>query len=155
YRCLTENALTVYAGYRAPAGVAPPPDATRETEAKALVDGYDAGMLPLDEAYFQTPKSERNDASPRLLAPMREGYESYWRREDDYWAPCSFGSPSDHSPSRQVRRFVVPRRAGGLYVITQKPQNGRSAHVVEFFQDGPRITDQDIDWGAGLLLITG
>ena len=47
---------------------------------------------------------------------------------------------------------VVADQAGGVYVITQLRTIGTHAHVVNFFDDGPRIVDQDINWGSGLLL---
>lgn len=152
YRCITENALTVYAGYQAPPSAASSLDPEREAQARALLDAYDAEMLPLDEEHrLKRKDSDYSAISRRLLDAKMEIYRRYWRRDDQYWEPCSFGWPSEHAPSQQELRFVVPRRAGGLYVITRGSHSRRSAHVVEFFKDGPRITDQDIDWGAGLL----
>lgn len=154
YRCITDDSLTVFVGYAVPNAAlpgAPAPTAEEEAAALAHVDAWDAAMLPFDRDYNAQRRDGERDTTA-LQAGQMSAYNLFWRRDDDYWAPCSFGWPSDHDPAQRVMRFTVPRRAGGVYVITQKRRIGTDAHVVEFPGGAPWITDQDIDWGNGVIL---
>lgn len=154
YRCITDDSLTVFVGYATPKAAlpgAPAPTAEEEAAALAHVDAWDTAMLPFDHDYNAQRRSGELDMDA-LQAGQMSAYNLFWRRDDEYWAPCSFGWPSDHDPAQRLMRFTVPRRAGGVYVITQKRTVGADAHVVEFAGGAPWITDQDIDWGNGVLL---
>lgn len=148
YRGLTDNALTVFVGFRAPQSARPP--SPNEAAATKLVDAYDAAMLPLDRAY-QAARN-RDAAMDSLLKDKNAVYDRFWRRNDDFWRPSSFGWPSEHDNAERLRRFAVPRRAGGLYVVTERRTIGWDALVVTPFDDGLFITDYDLDWGRGVLL---
>lgn len=162
YRCLSDGALTVFAGYKAPdidrrawfGSDAPSGD--QEAAAIELIERWDAEMFPVDEAYKRQDKKDDPDHSielmDRLLSEKNAIYERYWKRDDDYWRPSSFRWPSEHDPSQLVRRIAAPRRQGGLYVIRQMSRREQTAHVVEWFDDAPRITEIDIEWGSGVLL---
>src|SRR5262249_16391938 len=116
-------------------------------------ESYDREMFPIDVEHQQTPREARDGAfSDRLLFAKKDIYRRYWRRTDPYWEPGSFGWPSEHDPAQLVRRFAAPRRAGGLCVHRQTGGTPTAAPVVELIDGELHITDQDIDWGRGLLL---
>lgn len=154
YRCVDENHLTIFVGYTAPPG-----DGGDDVDpgAAALVDAYDAEMLPLDAMAYGHPASADDDAQidreafGRALAAKNEVHARYWRAKSDEWAPTSAGWPSDHDPATRTGRFAAPRRAGGAYVVTLR-RTGCDAHVLRCFEDGWRIVDLDLGWGRGLLL---
>jgi hypothetical protein len=109
-------------------------------------------MLQFD-ARWSAAKEEDLTVSDRLIDGMREVYGRYWRRNNDYWAPCSLGWPSDHDPAWRLLRFACPRRAGGVYVITRRSTPlPSSAHVVDVIDETRWITDNDTTWGKCLLL---
>jgi hypothetical protein len=159
YRCIADGSLSIFVGFSTPS---PPhdwrcaPRATPEMEraAIALLDGWDAGMIGFDRAWHEQRRARANDEA--FVAELRAGqlavYDRHWTRADDDWKPGSFGWPSDHDPREHLRRFALPRRDGGAYVITQRKTFGTDAHVVEWVDGAPRITDQDIEWGRGLML---
>lgn len=171
YRCLTADHLTVFVGYAAPdaaagdrlrTGAAGSPE--DEAEALALVDRYAAEMLAVDVTFSRETEGLPEDeldrvvggVMDRLLPEKNRVYDGYWSRDDDTWRPGSFGSPSEHDPARWVRSFTLPRRAGGVYVVRQKQGfAGYDAYVVQRPGGAPRITDIDLDWGAGVLLAPG
>ena len=159
YRCVTNEHLSIFVGYTAPKvgadWFAPPrPSVAQEAEAIDLVTRWDREMLPHDRTWNDAPEASKDtqEFGLEILARKTEVYKRYWRRDDNSWEPSSFGWPSDHDPEQYRRRFAIPRRAGGVYVITQLETSGQNAHIVNFFDDGPRITNQDIEWGNGLLL---
>jgi hypothetical protein len=158
YRCITEEHLSVFVGYstpKVPTGwfKAPRATETQEAAAIALLANWDRESFPHDKAWHDGSSADKEtpDLMEGLIGKKTEIYERYWRRDDDYWLPSSFGWPSEHDPAQHARRIAHPARAGGIYVITQLP-TAMHAHVVNFFPDGPRIVDQDIGWGTGLLL---
>lgn len=83
-------------------------------------------------------------ASGRAIQDKRAIYERYWRRDDDYWQPCSMGWPSDDDLSR-TRRWEAFRISRGCYRINYRITNESSfrdcAYVVQRFPDGLRIVD--------------
>lgn len=155
YRCITDDSLTVFVGYAGPNAAlpgAPAPTAEEEVAALAHVDAWDTAMFPFDREYNTQRRGGGAPDYDALQAGQMSAYNLFWRRDDDYWEPGSFGWPSDHDPARRLMRFAVPRRAGGVYVITQTDRIGATAHVIEFPGGAPWITDLDIDWGNGVLL---
>lgn len=159
YRCISDGALSIFVGFSRPS---PPEDWRRapratpelESAAIALIDSWDAGMIGFDRTWRDQQRARGGDEA--FMSDLQAGqlavYDRHWSRADDYWKPCSFGWPSDHDPQEHLRRFALPRREGGVYVITQKRTIGTNAHVVEMVDAMPRITDQDIEWGQGLML---
>lgn len=160
YRCITEDHLSVFMAYNKPSlttDVFPArASASAETAAFAHLNSYDREMLPIDREHerlrIELPDDEQTAMMNRLLAQKLEIYRRYWRRDDAFWEPSSFGWPSEHEPAAADFRLVLPRRAGGVYVITHESAATSSAYVVETFDGSPRITDMDLDWGKYLLL---
>lgn len=159
YRCIADRSLSIFAGFTAPTPPtdwfrAPRPAPDFEAAAIALVDSWNAEMIGFDRRWHEQRRVRGNDPSfmSELQAEQLDAYERHWSRTDDYWKPSSFGWPSDHDPREQLRRFALPRREGGVYVITQRRLIGADAHVVDLVDGAPRITDQDLDWGQGLML---
>lgn len=172
YRAVTTGQLSMFIGYTRPSTrpppVAPSPEATGPVtepealaEAMALVGRHDAAMLPHDveaQARGAAFDPEDGEARGRVLEEALAGklavYKRFWHRDDAYWEPCSVDWPSPHDPAKQRRRFAVPRRAGGAYVVTQFRYR-TDALAVERVGDEWRITDRDLDWGRGLPLLDG
>lgn len=148
YRGITDDHLSVFMAFQSP----PPGDywpngraeAALLGEAQSLVKQWHAENLPIDAAH------QRDDSEMDALLSQKDAiYERFWLRGDDYWRPCSFAWPSEHDPAEQSEVFALPRRAGGAYVVTRRGMHP-DAHVVEKTGRGLRITDQHIEWGAGL-----
>ena len=175
YRAVTDDHLSVFVGYGEPDGLLPPvategpgsdaPADAELVEVTALVDRYDAAMLPHDvEAHERETALDPCDGAAQLavldavLAAKKRDHDRFWHRADGYWDPISVDWPSPHDPVRQKRRFAVPRRAGGAYVIMQAGHR-TDALVVERVGGATggewRITDRDLGWGKGLPLLTG
>jgi hypothetical protein len=160
YRCLVDGSLSVFVAYKlahtTPGPSSHPALESLEAEAAALIDRYDAEMLPIDHEHNARPPEltieEDSALASRLLARKLAVYRRYWSRTDAYWEPASFGDPSDHAPSTRLRRFTLPCRAGGVYVVTQRRPWHSEAHVVQDMGGTLKITDMDLDWGQGLLL---
>ena len=179
YRAVTDDHLSVFVGYGEPDGTLPlakplprgntsgtdaPTDADL-AEAIALVDRYDAAMLPHDvEAHERGAALDPADGAALLavlddaLAGKQRDHARFWHHADAYWNPASVDWPSPHDPARQRRRIAVPRRAGGTYVVMQADHQ-TDALVVERVGGATggewRITDRDLGWGKGLPLLTG
>ena len=161
YRSIVDGSLSVFVAYRLPGLAADvfPPRLTPgvEAEAVAILDRYDAEMLPIDELHIGRPRGmpveEETKFDHKLLDQKLAIYRRYWTRADQFWEPASFSDPSEHSPLRRIRRFSLPRRAGGIYVITQRQFWHNEAHVLTLIDGKLRITDMDLDWGHGVLLV--
>jgi hypothetical protein len=167
YRAIAEDNVTVFLGYRLP----PAADLARfwpsgqaaerdVLEARDQIVAYDAAMLPFDVEYNARYRSGGEDAASAedratilddISLRQQQTHLKFWRRDDDDWDP-PLSWPSPHDP--QTRRFLIaaPRRAGGVYVIRGGGSYGRDAFVLERHHDGMRIVDNDVEWGAGLLL---
>jgi hypothetical protein len=149
YRGITDDSLSVFMGFAAPEDGAYWPNGRVDEAfleaARALITGWHQENFALDAAHERDP--HRMD---ELLVANDTIYDRTWRRADAYWRPCSFSWPSDHDPAKHIEVLTLPRRAGGAFVITRRDLQC-DAHVVEQTDAGLRITDQDLDWGNGLI----
>jgi hypothetical protein len=127
-----------------------------EARAQALVEAWDSEMFPIDRDFERTrpadPDAEIAAMDSALDAKDRV-YERYWRPKTEQWRPCSFAWPSDHDPVAHVPTLAVPRRGGGCYVVRWPGPRLQTAYVVEERQGELRITDVDLNWGAGMVWI--
>ena len=70
-------------------------------------------------------------------------YDRSWRRDDDYWKPCSTGWPSDYELAR-TREWQVYRLSRDTYRVAYWIDVGVDmlyAYDVQRFPDGLRIVD--------------
>jgi hypothetical protein len=126
------------------------PAAGDAAAAESLVDSFDSKMFALDARHND---GEREGVDAELLAQKIAVYDDHWRRDDDYWKPCSFGWPSDHDPGEYRVSFTAPDGAGGLVIGHAAGRYGTAKQVyrIGLFDDGPKITDQLIEWGSGFI----
>jgi len=130
--------------------IRPDIDEAQADEAVALVNAYDAEMLPFDRTYGD--EIEDDDAKvDALLDGKIEVHGRYWTRDDDYWTPSSLGWPSDHDASLHDRRFVVPYGRKGLLCITIAGKSVQTIYRLQPVDGALRIVDQLLDWGDGFL----
>jgi hypothetical protein len=157
YRGVTDDHLSIFMGLTAPTATSEhwphgSVDAEFERSAIDLVKNWHREAFAVDHEYDRgRRKKDVPDDMDRLLNVKNEVYDRYWLRDDDYWRPCSFGWPSEHDPAQQREIAACPRRAGGCYVVTRGVTYTVTANVVEETAQGLRITDQNIEWGSGLI----
>jgi hypothetical protein len=160
YRCINDDNLSVFVAIVGAEHALIPThfwgNSTRDTRmedaAVKLLNDWDAENLPIDAEFYEHNKvaGDRPAKWEDLLDQKMEIYRRYWKREDDEWEPASFGWPSDHDPKEHSGRFAIPRRKGGVFVITRET-NSESAYAVEKFEERLFITDCEIGWGTGVV----
>ena len=162
YRAVTDNSVSVFVGYRLPeerlrSAATTVGDAAALAEAADLVARYDAAMFPIDRRAHDA--NEAADAAIDLAAlrvavsGKRAVHERFWHDPDGNWTPGSASWPSDHDRKEQLRRFALPRRAGGAFVVTQR-RSGYDALILDRVEGEWLITDHDLQWGKGLPLLS-
>ena len=162
YRAVTDEHLSVFVGYMLPeqrlrgaATTVDAPSALRE--AIELVARYDAAMFPIDRHAHERNEAAGAsidlDALRSAVAEKRAVHERFWHDPDGEWTPDSTDWPSGHDRAERLRRIALPRRAGGVYVVTQG-RAGYDALILDRIDGEWRITDHDLQWGKGLPLLS-
>ena len=159
YRMMANGSVSVFIGYRLKSFFGKDGNETaaetfvaeietdRISRAQAHCDSYDAEMLGVDEAYNALGD---NTKMKDFLDQKNEVYSRYWKRNDNFWTPCSFSWPSEHDINTVPIKFTGP-------VINQAALIGRihgfqkTIYHVEFFDGEPKITDNLIEWGRGFI----
>ncbi|WP_020180966.1 DUF6882 domain-containing protein [Methylopila sp. M107] len=111
----------------------------------ALVQGYGAEIAAIERRHYALSKEERRDAFEAAIAEQQPVYERYWRRDDDYWRPCSVSSRSENDPALNADWRTLAR-GPGRYRVTYRHEltpdlRVQRAYDVERFPDGLRIVD--------------
>lgn len=160
YRAITNGHVSVFIGYRLKsfvdskghevtaesfAGKVSPEHISR---AQAHCDAYDSEMLIVDEGYHA--QDDRGKMGV-FLDRKTEIYARFWKRDDDYWKPCSLGSPSEHNVKDYRIKFSGPINNQAVLIGRADGVRPKTVYQVEFFDDTPKITDQLIDWGYGFI----
>ncbi|MEO1620664.1 MAG: DUF6882 domain-containing protein [Cyanobacteria bacterium J06632_3] len=126
--------------------------------ADAIVTAYNKEMCTLDAKYQE--KTEENatketgsEIMRQLLTKKVAVYNQYWRRDDDYWKPCSFGWPSNHDATQYRVSISAADGMGDLLVGHVAGPFGvqKQLYRIELFQEGPKIVDSLMDWGKGFM----
>ncbi|GEM_PF-2614061 len=154
YRCITGGSTSIFLAIRADGAAATAePDPELAEQALAMVQTYDAEMLPIDAAYHAGKDQEDSGRADHngLMEQKQQIYHRYWQRDDDYWLPSSLGWPSDHDASRQRLIFTAPHPAGGELVVAIFDSFGDAIHRVERVNGTVKITDMLIEWGKGFV----
>jgi len=119
----------------------------QSAQAQSHCDAYDDEMLVTDEAYHARGNTSKMDA---FLAPKIKIYEQYWKRDDDFCKPCSFGWPSDYDRKNYPITFSGPVKDDTV-LIGRINGYSKTVYKVDFFDEGPKITDELIYWGEGFI----
>ena len=159
YRAMASGSVSFFIGYNVKAFItADGKTVSSETfagqistqqsaQAQVHCDAYDAEMLVIDKAYHRQGKTSEIGAYVERKAVI---HAPYWKRDDNYWDPCSLGWPSDHAVEAYPVKFTGPANNQAV-LIGRVAGLQRVIYQVEFFEDEPKITDQLIDWGDGFI----
>jgi hypothetical protein len=115
-------------------------------EVLRFVQDYFNEMYEIDEEYETSPDSgpgALGDAVKKMLVV----YGRRWRRDDDYWKPCSSGWPSDYELAR-TRDWKVYRLSPDTYRVSYLIKVGGDmayAYDVRRFPDGLRMWTTTFD----------
>lgn len=117
--------------------------AVEAPEVLTLVRDYCAEIFAIEKAYAALQKDEQRSAFAAAIADQQPIYDRYWRRDDDYWRPCSVSSrpESDLALTREWRVFS---RGSEKWRVTYERDIGivlKRGFDVERFADGLKITD--------------
>ncbi|MFC3692347.1 DUF6882 domain-containing protein [Chenggangzhangella methanolivorans] len=110
----------------------------------AHVHRYCEEIHAIERAHNALPEELQPDRFKAAIDAQQPVYERYWRRDDDYWRPCSIASHSemDLSATTNWRTFSRgPGRYRVTYTYARAGLESPRAYDVDRFDDGLRIID--------------
>lgn len=112
-------------------------------EALALVRRYHDEIHAIETAHNGLPKDERRARFGSAIDAMQPVYDRHWRRDDDYWRPCSVSSQpeSDLALTSEWRTFSRGPDAWRVTYVRDIGIRLPRAFDVKRFPDGLRIVD--------------
>lgn len=111
----------------------------------AHAQGYCAEIAEIERAHCALPEDEQIRRFRDAVGAQQPVYERYWRRDDDYWRPCSVSCPSENDPEANSDWRVFssgPDRYRVTYAhdVAGVLKSPRAFDIVRF-PDGLRIVD--------------
>ncbi|MGZ9275415.1 MAG: DUF6882 domain-containing protein [Nitrospira sp.] len=118
-------------------------------DVQAFIEAYFAEMFAVERDSQQGGGAGSPSALQKGIERKMEIYERHWRRDDDYWKPCSMGGLGDYDLA-QTDQWKIYATGPEVYLVAYRMNRGEIqgrtlyqyyALEVQRFDDGLRIID--------------